>query len=125
MTGSKKAEYLDNRDLALRIMGKEGFHGVSQDIGDRLTPVRADRIVRLMRKDYGFTDIDPDLLSLAAKKRRAHMGGPVTPPGEGEEREYTVGGSGRIGVSLSIMGKQPGDKARVSYSRKQIVIKPK
>ena len=124
MTKSKKAEYLDNRHLALRIMGKEGFKGVIKDVGDRLDPVRADKIVKLLRQEYQIKDVDPDLLALASQKRRTHTGGPVTPPSEGEEREYTVGGNGRIGVPLSIMGKKPGDKAKVRYGKKQIVIRP-
>jgi hypothetical protein len=119
----KKAEYLDNRHLALRIMGKEGFAGVKQDIGDRLNPVRANKIVQLMRQEYGIKNVDADLLELASSKRPGRMGGPVTPPADGEEREYTVGGNGRICVPLNLLGKQPGDKARVRYSRKQIVIR--
>lgn len=119
----KKAEYLDNRHLALRIMGKEGFAGVKAAVGERLNAVRAHKIVQLMRQEYGIKDVDSDLLALASSKRPGHVGGPVTPPADGEEREYTVGGNGRIGVPLNILGKRPGDKARVKYSRKQIVIR--
>jgi hypothetical protein len=120
---SKKAQYLDNRDLALRIMGRGGFKRVKNEVGDRLTPVRAARIVELLKTEYSITDIDPDLLKLAAQKKAGHRGGPVKPPDNGEEREYTVGANGRIGVPLGILGKKPGDKARVHYSQNKITIK--
>lgn len=118
-----KARYLDNRDLALRIMGSEGFDKVAKELGDRLTPVRASRIVKLLTDEYGIKSVPKPLLELAAKKKPGHMGGPVKPPKQGEEREYTVGANGRIGVPLAILGKKPGDKARVKYGEKQIVIK--
>ena len=59
----------------------------------------------------------------AATTLTEHVGGPVTPPEEGEEREYKVGANGRIGVPLKILGKRPGDTARVKYTRDQITIK--
>jgi len=121
----KRAEYLDNRDLALRIMGR-GFDEVHKKIGKRMTPVLASKIVELLCSEYNFkkTDLDVKLLDLAKKKRKAHTGGPVTPPDNGEVREYVVGGNGRIGVPLGILGKKPGDRARVKYTKKQIVICP-
>ena len=119
-----KDKYLDNRDLALRVMSK-GFKKVRAEVGERMDAVRAARIVMLLRRDYGFgdKDIDGDLLALAATKRRGHCGGPVTSPGEGEERQYTVSTNGRIGVPLAILNKKPGDKAVVRYTQKQITIK--
>lgn len=119
----KKATYLDNRHLALRIMGKEGFAGVKAEVGKRMDAVRASKIVNLLRREYGISELDPELLALAASKRKGHTGGPVKPPAEGEEREYTVGQNFRIGVPLNILGKKPGDKAQVRYSRRQIVIR--
>jgi hypothetical protein len=116
-----KAKYLDNRDLALRIMGG-GFDKVMSEIGDRLTPVRAARILELL-KGYKFKNPPKELSELAAKKKPGHLGGPVKPPQQGEVREYTVSPNGRIGVSLAILGKRPGDKARVKYGSKQIVIR--
>lgn len=118
----KKAEYLDNRDLALRIVGGH-FRDVFAEVGERLTPVRAARIVDLMRDEYHIRSIDKGLLELAARKRPGHKGGPVTPPGEGEEREYLVGTNGRIGVPLGILGKRTGDRARVKYSNRLITIR--
>ena len=118
-----KAKYLDNRDLALRIMGPGGFDKVKSELEDRLTPVRAARIAKLLRDEYGIKAVPKGLLELAAKKKPGHFGGPVKPPQQGEEREYTVGANGRIGVPLAILGKIPGDKARVRYGSKQIVIK--
>lgn len=119
----KKAEYLDNRHLALMIAGR-GFEEVQRRFGDRLDPVRAAKIVSLLKSEYDFaeSDLDPKLLNLAQKKRRAHFGGPVTSPKNGEEREYSVGENGRIGVPLGILGKKPGDKARVKYTTRQITI---
>lgn len=117
-----KAEYLENRDLALRIIG-HGFKKVKAEIGDRLDPIRAAKIVGLLKTKYGIKNVDKDLLALSADKRPGHFGGPVKPPKNGEEREYTVGANGRIGVPLAILGKKPGDKAHVRYSDKQIVIR--
>lgn len=124
-TQSKKAEYLDNTKLALRIMSpKEGFKEVKGDLGERLDPVRASKIVKLLKEQYGYKDkdIDKDLRDLASQKRRGHFGGPVTPPQNGEEREYTTGANGRIGIPLGILDKKPGDKARVKYQSDKIVI---
>ena len=118
-----KAKYLDNRDLALRIMGPGGLDKVKSEIGDRLTPVRAARIVKLLREEYGFKNVPGELTELAAKKKPGHFGGPVKPPRHGEVREYTVGSNGRIGVPLAILGKKPGDRARVKYGDRQIVIR--
>jgi len=117
-----KKDYLDNRDLALWVMSK-GFKKVRAEVGERMDAVRAAKIVSLLRRDYGFSDIDKDLLALAAVKRKGHCGGPVTPPAEGEERQYTVSTNGRIGVPLAILNKRPGDKAVVRYTQKQITIK--
>ena len=119
-----KADYLDNRDLALRIIA-DGFKAVKKDIGDRLDPVRASKLMALLKDEYGFKDgkIDKELRDLAAEKRRGHFGGPVTPPEDGEEREYTVGSNGRIGTPVKLLGKKPGDKVRVLYGAKQIVIR--
>jgi hypothetical protein len=124
-TRSKKAEYLDNTKLALRIMSpKEGFKKVKDELGERLDPVRASKIVALLKEQYGFKDkdIDKGLRDLAAEKRRGHFGGPVTPPQDGEEREYTTGANGRIGIPLGILDKKPGDKARVKYQEDKITI---
>lgn len=118
-----KAKYLDNRDLALRIMGPGGLDRVKSEIGDRLTPVRASRIVKLLREEYEFKNVPKELVDLAAQKKPGHFGGPVKPPQRGETREYTVGANGRIGVPLAILGKKPGDKALVKYGDKQIVIR--
>jgi hypothetical protein len=120
----KKAEYLDNRDLALRIIS-QGFAAVKAEIGERLDPVRAAKIVKMLREDYGVAakNIDKELQALAEKKRPGHVGGPVTPPAEDEEREYRVGANGRIGVPLKILGKKPGDTAKVRYTKTQITIR--
>lgn len=123
MTKSRKAKYLDNRDLALRMMAPGGFEKVRAEIGDRLTPVRASRIVEMLKTDYEIKDIDPGLLELADMKKPGHLGGPVKPPRNGEEREYIVGVSGRIGIPVRILGKKHGDKARVRYTEKQITIR--
>jgi hypothetical protein len=119
-----KKGYLDNRDLALRVIGK-GFKKVRNEVGERMDAVRASRIVGLLKREYGFieADIDKELLALAAAKRRGHCGGPVTPPTDGEERQYTVSVNGRIGVPLGILDKKVGDKALVKYTKKQITIR--
>lgn len=120
---AKKAPYLDTRDLALRIMS-DGFTRVKSDVGERLNPIRATKIVKMLRDEYGYGDksLDRDLVKLANSKRPGHLGGPVKPPEDGEVREYKVGNNGRIGVPLGILGKGPGDTARVRYGKKQIVI---
>lgn len=123
MPKSKKAKYLDNRDLALRTMAPGGFKKVKAEIGDRLTPVRAARIVELLETEYDIKNIDPELKALAGQKRPGHIGGPVKPPKSGEEREYVVGASGRIGIPVGILGKEHGDTACVRYTDKQITIK--
>jgi hypothetical protein len=120
----KRAAYLDNRQLALRIQG-EGFAAVAAEVGERMDSIRASRIVEIL-KESGHSDreIDADLMDLASKKKHGHLGGPVKPPKDGEVREYTVGVNGRIGLSLAILGKQRGDKARVKFSRTGIRISP-
>jgi hypothetical protein len=124
MKKSNRRPYLDNSQLALRVRG-EGFAKVADEIGERMNSIRASRIVKIL-VDTGTReqDIDPDLLLLAAKKRPGHLGGPVKPPGDGEEREYIVGANGRIGLPLSIIGKKPGEKVRVKFSRSGIRITP-
>jgi len=118
-----KAEYLDNRDLALRVISK-GFKRVRKELGDRMDPARAAKLVRLMRESYDLKDIDPDLRAMADRHRRGHTGGLVKSPCENEERVYVVGTNSRIGVPLGILGKSKGDTARVRYSSKKIVITP-
>lgn len=121
---SKRAAYLDNRELALRIHG-EGFDVVAKEIGERMDRIRASKIVEiLLASGHAQKDIDKDLLALAAQKRSGHIGGPVKPPRDGEVREYTVGANGRIGLSLAILGKNRGDKARVKFARAGIRINP-
>jgi hypothetical protein len=117
-----RAPYLDNRALALRIHG-EGFRVVAEEIGDRLDAVRASRIVEILRES-GHGEIDADLVALASKKRPGHLGGPVKPPKDGEVREYIVGVNGRIGLPLGIIGKGPGDKAKVEFSKTGIKVTP-
>lgn len=120
----KRAAYLDNTQLALRIRG-EGFEKVAAEVGERMDSIRASRIVKIL-VDAGTdeSEIDPALAALAAKKRPGHLGGPVKPPKDGEEREYIVGANGRIGLPLGIIGKNPGDRARVKFSRSGIKISP-
>ena len=117
-----RAAYLDNRQLALRIQG-EGFEAVKAEIGDRLDAIRASHIVAVL-KEHGYRDIDKALLDLAAQKRQGHVGGPVTPPDEGETRVYIVGVNGRVGLPLGILGKKPGDKAKVKFSKTGIRVMP-
>jgi hypothetical protein len=121
----KKADYLDNTKLALRIMSpKEGFSKVKKEIGDRLDPIRATRILKLLKDEYGYKDRDipKELRELAAMKKKGHTGGPVIPPVDGEEREYTTGKNTRIGVPLGILGKKPGAKTRVKFTKEKIEI---
>ncbi len=120
----KRAAYLDNRQLALRIHG-EGFDVVAMEVGDRMDPIRASKIVDiLLTSGHAQKDIDRNLLAVAARKRPGHVGGPVKPPLDGEVREYTVGANGRIGLSLSILGKSQGDKAKVRFAKNGIRISP-
>lgn len=117
-----RAAYLDNRQLALRIQG-EGFEVVKAEIGERLDAIRACRIVAVL-KEHGYRDIDSALLELAAQKRHGHVGGPVTPPDEGETRVYIVGVNGRVGLPLGILGKKPGERAKVKFSKTGIRVLP-
>lgn len=120
----KRAAYLDNRQLALRIQG-EGFSKVAGEVGPRMDAIRASRIVEILKASgYEEKDIDSDLKNAASKKRNGHVGGPVKPPKDGEVREYTVGANGRIGLSLAILGKRQGDKARVKFAKTGIRINP-
>lgn len=123
----KKAKYLDNRHLALRIMGQDGFKKVKDEIGDRLDAIRASKIVDLLKGEYGYKDKDipRELRDLAAKKRQGHFGGPTTPPKPKEERWYTTGKNLRIGVPLNTLGKRSGSKARVVFDTDKITIYPK
>lgn len=121
----KKAEYLDNRDLALRIQGPGGFEKVKAEVGERLDPIRASRILKLLKDEYGYAekDIDKGLRELAAKKRSGHIGGPVTPPKDGEERVYKVGKNKRIGTPVGILDDP--NEVRVKFTKQKIVITPK
>lgn len=125
--GKKKtrAKYLDNRDLALKIMSPEfGFEHVRGEVGDRLTPVRASKIVELLKDDYGYKDkaIPRALRELAESKIAAHKGGHVKPPMPGEERDYMVSEDQRIGVKLNTLGLGKGEKARVRFGKDKIEI---
>ena len=112
--------HLDNRDLAHKIKAS-GFKAVAEEIGDRMTPSRAHKIVELMT-GYGYEDIDGDLMSLAGQKKQGHFGGHVKPPAQGEVREYQVGVNSRIGLTLSIMGKKGGDKTWAKFENDKITV---
>jgi len=118
-----RKKHLRNADLALDIK-IHGFDKVRAELGDRLDPIRAAKIVKLLveRHKCPENEINKDLLELASQKRQGHMGGPVKPPTDGEERPYLVGANNRIGVSVSILGRRSGQKVRVRYGRERIVI---
>lgn len=111
-------KYLHDRDLCLRILG-----GGMSEIAGALTPVRAHRLVVMLRDEYGIQDLDPALVALAAKKRPGHKGGPTKPPVAGETRQYLVCENGRIGIPVSVIGAAPGDKVSVKFREREIVIK--
>ena len=119
-----KAKYLDNRHLALSIMGPDGFDKVKAEIGDRLDPKRASKLVKLLKEEYDFKEkaLPKELLELASKKRTSHTGGVVTSPTVGETRYYKTGKNGRIGSPLNTIGKKEGDIARVVFGSEKISI---
>jgi hypothetical protein len=118
-----RQKHLDNRDLAHRFKA-QAFATVAGELGKRLTPVRANKIVEIMRR-YGYPDdeIPEELLDLASRKRHGHVGGLVTSPVDGEERDYTVGENSRVGVPVALLGVKPGDKVRVKYGSPIITIR--
>lgn len=120
----KRAPYLDNRDLALKIMGPGGFQKVKAEVKERLDPARAHQILRLLKDEYKFKDKDipHELRELAAKKRHGHTGHPTKPPHVGEERWYETGKNVRIGVPLVTLGKKHKDMTRVVFGADKIVI---
>ena len=120
---SDRNAYLDNRHLALRIIGSDGFATVRDDVGDRMTPARASKIMSLMRDEYGITDIDKGLADLAAEKKTGRMGGTVRPPVPGETREYVVNKLRRVMVPVAMLGKNPGDTVRIVYEPTGIMVK--
>lgn len=124
MSASKKKRrpHLSNKDLALKIM-VSGFRSVADEIGDRMTPARAAKIVEyLVDNGHDAGKIPSELKKLAAQKRNGPKGGLKRPPEDGEIREYKVSETGRMGLSTSIIGKSSKGTVFVKFSHDQIVI---